>query len=110
MKTVTLREVAHARSGEKGRDSNISVIAYNDADYEVLCCQVTTESVVQLFRPITRGHITRYEVPGLSALNFVIEDALEGGRTRTLTFDESGKALSQNTPEPISERAPSQPT
>lgn len=94
MRTVPLREVAHARSGEKGRDSNISVIAYDEADYEMLRTQVTVEAVRALFGPISRGGIQRYEVPGLGALNFVIADVLEGGRTRTLAFDESGKALS----------------
>jgi hypothetical protein len=85
LRTVPLREVAHARSGEKGRDSNISVIAYDEADYEILRTQVTVEAVRALFGPISRG---------LGALNFVIADVLEGGRTRTLAFDESGKALS----------------
>ena len=94
MKTLTLREVAHARSGEKGNDSNVSVIAYRLEDYEVLLKQVTVEAVKALYGPITRGAITRYEVPRIGALNFVLRDVLEGGRSRTLAFDESGKALS----------------
>jgi len=94
MKTIPLREIAHARSGEKGNDSNVSVIAYDMADYEVLCQQVTVQAVKALYGPITRGTIVRYEAPRIGALNFVLRDVLEGGRSRTLAFDESGKALS----------------
>lgn len=94
MKRVTLREIAHTRSGEKGNDSNISVIAYDLADYPLLRAQVTVDAVHRLYGAITKGTITRYEVPRIGALNFVLRDVLEGGRSRTLAFDESGKALS----------------
>ncbi|MVW71166.1 hypothetical protein [Bordetella sp. 15P40C-2] len=94
MKIVALRELAHARSGEKGNDSNVSVIAYDPALYPVLEQQVTIEAVAPLYRPITRGAIRRYTLPAIGALNFVFENALEGGRSRTLAFEESGKALS----------------
>jgi len=93
-KKLLLREIAHSRSGEKGRDSNISVIAYDPKNYALIEETVTIDAVSKLFRPISKGRIRRYEVPNVHALNFVIEDVLEGGRTRTLAFDESGKALS----------------
>src|SRR5579883_164972 len=94
MKPIALREVAHARSGEKGRGSNIAVIAYDEADYPILRDQLGVAAVSRLYGPITKGAITRYEAPRIGALNFVLEDVLEGGRTRTLAFEESGKALS----------------
>lgn len=94
MKRIKLREVAHARSGEKGNAANISVVAFDEGDYPILRDQVTVASVTQLYGPITKGSIVRYEVPGIAALNFVLNDVLEGGRSRTLAFDESGKALS----------------
>jgi len=94
VKQTTLREIAHSRSGEKGNHSNVSVIAYELADYPMLREQVTVAAVTKLYGPITRGRITRYEVPSIGALNFVLEDVLEGGRSRTLAFEESGKALS----------------
>ncbi|WP_254067426.1 hypothetical protein [Burkholderia sp. L27(2015)] len=94
MKRTTLREIAHSRSGEKGNHSNVSVIAYELADYPILLQQVTVAAVEKLYGPITKGSITRYEVPSIGALNFVLEDVLEGGRSRTLAFEESGKALS----------------
>lgn len=94
MKTVRLREVAHARSGEKGHGANVSVIAYDEADYPLLQAQVTIDAVRRLYGPITKGAITRFEAPRIGALNFVLENVLEGGRSRTLAFEESGKALS----------------
>jgi hypothetical protein len=94
MKTVMLREIAHCRSGEKGHGANISVIAYDESDYELLEREVTVEAVHALFGPITRGAITRFAVPRIGALNFVLDNVLEGGRSRTLAFEESGKALS----------------
>jgi len=93
MKTIALRELAHARSGEKGNDSNVSVIAYDPALYPLIRQQVTVESVRRLYGPITKGTIRRYELPAIGALNFVLENALDGGRSRTLAFEESGKAL-----------------
>lgn len=94
LKKVKLREVAHSRSGEKGRDSTISVIAYDEADYDLIEREITVAAVAEVFGSITHGAIHRYEVPRIGALNFVFGDILEGGRTRTLAFDESGKALS----------------
>ena len=92
--TMPLREVAHSRSGEKGNDSMVSVIAYDINDYALLREQVTIEAVRKVYGPITKGVIRRYEVPLIGALNFVMTDVLEGGRSRTLAFEESGKALS----------------
>lgn len=94
MKHTTLREIAHSRSGEKGNGSNVSVIAYRMEDYPLLAQAVTVDAVRALYGPITKGRITRYLVPAIGAMNFVLEDVLEGGRSRTLAFEESGKALS----------------
>ena len=94
LKRISLREVAHARSGEKGNNSNVSVIAYEERDYPLIRDQVSVAAVTRLYGPITKGVIQRYEVPAIGGLNFVLQDVLEGGRSRTLAFDESGKALS----------------
>lgn len=94
MNTIMLREVAHARSGEKGNTSTISVIAYRPQDYALLKEQITVQAVQSVYGPIVKGRITRYEAPRIGALNFVLENVLEGGRSRTLAFEESGKALS----------------
>jgi len=92
---ATLREIAHARSGEKGPDSNISVFAYHPDDYYILLEQVTTAAVTRHFAGILRGEALRYAVPSVSGLNFVMRDVLEGGRTRTLAFEESGHGVAQ---------------
>ena len=91
---VKLREIAHSRAGEKGDTVNISVIAYREEDYDLIEKQVTVDRMRDLYGPITKGEIRRYEVPGIGALNFVLEGALGGGRSRNLAFEESGKALS----------------
>jgi hypothetical protein len=94
MQMTTLREIAHSRSGEKGDSAMISVIAFDETDYPLLAAQVTEEAVRAVFGPIAHGAITRHEIPQIGALNFVLDGVLEGGRSRTLAFEESGKALS----------------
>ena len=93
---MKLRELAHARTGDKGDVSNISVIAYRPADYARLRDHVTAERVRAHFAAFVRGEVRRYEVPGLCALNFVLEGALGGGVTRSLTLDQHGKSLSSS--------------
>jgi len=94
VKRIALREVAHSRFGEKGRLANSSVIAYDERDYALIRDQVTVDAVRRLFGRAAAGSVTRYEVPTIGALNFVFEGLLENGRSSTLAFDESGKALS----------------
>ena len=90
----TLRQIAHSRTGDKGDTSNISLIAYEAADYPLLARHVTAERVKAHFADIVRGDVTRYELPRLGALNFVLEGALGGGVTRSLSLDAHGKGLS----------------
>ena len=91
---MLLRELAHARTGDKGDTSQISVIAYEECDYEYLAEHVTAERVRAHFAAIVLGDVVRYELPGLGALNFVMERALAGGVTRSLALDAHGKCLS----------------
>jgi hypothetical protein len=90
----TLREIAHSRTGDKGDTSNISLIAYDAADYPLLVRHVTADRVRAQFAEIVHGEVTRYELPRLAALNFVLQGALGGGVTRSLALDAHGKALS----------------
>ena len=87
-------DLAHGRAGDKGNTSNISVIAYDAAGWAVLQQQLTAERVMQAFAHVAQGPVTRYELPRLQALNFVIERALGGGVTRSLAQDMHGKSLS----------------
>ena len=91
---VKLRQVAHARAGDKGTISNVSLIAYDRSHYPLLVEQVTPERVKQHFGSLGQGPIERYELPQLGALNFVMHDALPGGVTRTLALDIHGKSRS----------------
>lgn len=89
---MKLREIAYARSGDKGDVSNICVFPYDDADYELLRERVTVEAVGALFGDLVRGTITRYEVPSLCGLNFVLTEALAGGVSMSLRTDPHGKS------------------
>lgn len=91
---LRLHDIAHGRSGDKGNRSNISVIPYADAAYDLLLEQVTEERVLKLFSHKGASAVVRYELPKLPALNFIIDDALEGGVNSTLNLDLHGKTLS----------------
>ena len=90
---MKLKEIAHSRTGDKGNISIISVIAYKDSDYELIKEKVTVERLKDYFKEIVNCKITRYEIDSISALNFVMEDALGGGVTRSLAIDMHGKSL-----------------
>jgi len=91
---MMLRQLAHSRTGDKGDISNISVIAYDPADYERLRRQVTAERVKAHLASVVKGEVIRHEMPNLGALNFVLHRALGGGVTRSLALDNHGKCLS----------------
>ena len=91
---MKLKEICHSRTGDKGDISNISLIPWNEADYPILKKKVTAQRVKEYFSDICKGTVTRYEVDGICALNFVMEQALGGGVLRSLAMDKHGKALS----------------
>ena len=91
---IRVYDLAHGRAGDKGDTSNISVIAYDEAGWEVLREQLTGERVMRAFAHLAKGPVRRYVLPKLRALNFVIEGALGGGVTRSLAQDAHGKSLS----------------
>lgn len=88
---VPLSQIAHARSGDKGDISNVGVIAKDKRWFQTLCRELTPERVKQHFGELVVGRVTRYELPNLSALNFVMEEALDGGGTMSLRTDAQGK-------------------
>lgn len=92
--TKPLHLFAHARAGDKGNCVNISVIPYHAGAYEHVLAQVTAGRVAALLGHRAIGAVKRYEVPGLPAVNFVVEDALEGGVNLSLGLDGHGKSLS----------------
>lgn len=89
--TIKLHRIAHGRTGDKGNRLNISVIAYHPLAWDLLCQQVTAARVLELFAHRGASRIRRYELPNLCALNFVIDDALQGGVNAALMLDTHGK-------------------
>jgi len=91
---VLLQHAAHARSGDKGNTSNICVIAYAPELYPYLKDQLTAERFKAHYAGVVKGKVDRYAVDGLGALNFVAQEALGGGVSRSLCLDNYGKSLS----------------
>lgn len=90
---MKLKEIAHARTGDKGDISNISLIAYKEEDYQLLKDKVTADLVKEYFSDICHGEVVRYEIDSIHSLNFVMDKTLGGGVTRSLAMDKHGKSL-----------------
>ena len=91
---VRLLDIAHARSGDKGDTANVGVIALRDEWYPLLERTLSRERVAAHFRGMIGGGVERYELPNLSALNFLLHGALGGGGTLSLKTDAQGKVFS----------------
>lgn len=91
---VALKEIAHARSGDKGDAVNIGLIAREPKYYPLLVEQVTADRVKRHFSELCQGSVERYEAPNLHALNFILHQALDGGGTVSLRVDAQGKTYS----------------
>lgn len=91
---IKLHDLAHARAGDKGNTSNVSVWVYDAADYPLLKSQLTAERIKAAFPNLLQGPVRRYEMDQLQGLNFVMEDALEGGVNTSLGLDSHGKSWS----------------
>lgn len=92
--TVPLWRAAHGRTGDKGNRSNISVIAWDPALYPALVEQITPDAVARQFVHRRPSRVQRYLLPQLAAINFVLDDVLDGGVNDALNLDSHGKALS----------------
>ncbi|WP_166264175.1 acyclic terpene utilization AtuA family protein [Marinobacter caseinilyticus] len=96
--TVPLIDLAWARSGDKGDHSNIGVIARRTEYLPFIDAALTEAAVADWMRhtlnPET-GRVTRWPLPGLSALNFLLEHSLGGGGVASLRIDPQGKAFAQ---------------
>lgn len=92
--SIKLYDIAHSRAGDKGNTLILSLIPYEEKDYELLCNLVTADKVKQHFKEVIYGEVVRYELPNISALQFVCQQALAGGVTTSLVMDTHGKTLS----------------
>ena len=93
---MKLRELAHTRTGDKGNRSTLTVIAYDRRDFARLQTQLTAERVRRHYDGTVLGHVERFALPQLGALQFVMHEALAGGVTRSLALDAHGKTLSSH--------------
>jgi hypothetical protein len=92
-KKVRLSELALARSGDKGDISDIGLMAFNEKTYEIIKKQVTPQRVKEHFKDWVKGDVEIYEMPNILSLEIVMHQALGGGATKTLRFDQTGKAM-----------------
>jgi hypothetical protein len=89
-----VRDIAHARAGDKGNTSNVNVWVYDPADFALLKRNLTVQRIKREFPQLMRGTVTRYEIEHLHGLNIVMHDALEGGVNASLNLDSHGKSWS----------------
>lgn len=92
---MKLKEIAYARSGDKGPHVNIGVIAREAKDYPFLTIYLTKDRVSTYFAGLNPQEVIRYELPNLGALNFILEGVLDGGASLNLRVDAQGKGLAQ---------------
>jgi hypothetical protein len=89
-----LADIAYARSGDKGDISNIGVLAKDETSYDELKTILTPSRIKAHFGEWVKGDVTVYDMPNIHGFNVVCRQALGGGATRTLRFDQTGKAMS----------------
>jgi hypothetical protein len=89
-----VRDIAHARAGDKGNTSNVNVWVHDPKDFDLLKRTLTPERIKREFPDIVQGKVERYVVEHLHGLNIVMHDALEGGVNRSLNLDSHGKSWS----------------
>ena len=92
-KKIHLRELAFARSGDKGDVSNIGLMAKNDESYEVIKKEVTSQRVKEYFGNMVKGEVRIWPMDNINSLQVVLYNALGGGATRTLRLDQTGKSM-----------------
>lgn len=91
---LPLYYLAHSRAGDKGDVSNLSLIAYDAAYFELLVREVSPQRVAAWFADRQPKQVQRYLLPNLQAMNFVLEGVLDGGVNGALNLDTHGKSLS----------------
>jgi len=95
MKKIMLKELAFARSGDKGDVSNIGIMAKSKSIYDFLAKTITPEKVKELYKGMIKGEVEIYQLPNIDSLEIILRRALGGGATCTLRFDQTGKSMGQ---------------
>jgi hypothetical protein len=95
MKKIRLEALAFARSGDKGDVSNIGIMARTKNIYDFLSKALTPELIRDHFRGMIKGDVEIYLLPNIESIEVVLRQALGGGATCTLRFDQTGKSMGQ---------------
>jgi len=93
MKKVFLKELAYARSGDKGDVCNIGLMAKSKNIYDFLFKSINAEKVKEHFKGMIKGGVEIYPLPNIDSLEIVLRQSLGGGATCTLRFDQTGKSM-----------------
>jgi hypothetical protein len=92
-RSVSLSDIAHGRSGDKGNHANIAVLAYTQKGYDWLREHLTADVVAAYFASFQPSKVIRFEAPNLLGLNFLLYDVLGGGASQSLRVDSQGKTM-----------------
>jgi len=95
VKKVLLRELAFARSGDKGDVSDVGIMAKSKNIYDLLVKTLTPEKIREHFKGMVKGDVEVYPMPNINSIEIVLRQALGGGATCTLRFDQTGKSMGQ---------------
>jgi len=93
--TVPLVKLAYGRSGDKGNNANIGIIARKPEYLPAIRAALTAEAVAGWFDYYLEGPVERFELPGIGGLNFLLHDVLGGGGIASLRNDPQGKMYAQ---------------
>jgi len=91
---MQVKDVAYARSGDKGDVVNVGVLAFDDDAFARLTRTLTPERIKAHFGDWVKGEVDVFPMPNLNAFNLLLHNALGGGATKTLRYDVTGKAFS----------------
>lgn len=93
MKKVRLKELAYARSGDKGDVCNVGIMAKTKNVYEFLLKTLSPEKIKAYYQGMVKGDVEIYPLPNIDSLQIVLRQSLGGGATCTLRFDQTGKSM-----------------
>jgi len=94
---VPLIDLAIARSGDKGNHCNVGVKARQEYYLPFIEAALSKEKIATYFKHLLaeNSDIQIYQLPGLNAINILIENSLGGGGMASLRIDPQGKAIAQ---------------
>ena len=94
-KKIKLQDIAYARSGDKGSSSNVGLILINSEIYEWAVENLTNKVIAEYFKEIALDGVDRYLMPNINAINYILNDSLDGGGSESLLNDAQGKTHGQ---------------